>query len=332
MNKTFIQVGLPKTASTYLQEQIYPSIPGVFYLGRPYTQENAAFNSLQYADESIYESALLEKEFQLINKGAGGKPVLISDELFSGHAFWGFTNRGFIADRLARVVPHAEIILFLRNQVDLIHSLYNQYVKIGWYEKPLDEEFIHGPGAGFDLTRWMAGERGWNYRRRRFNHRAKFSVEVFRYGKLLSIYKTLFSKVHLFLYEDLKEEPLEQLERLARILQRPVSSASAEEESTNPGLDEEDLNRKLLENKILDLLDPSDFSLRQQVIRSMARVRKDQSNLERRDYIQSLLEDSGVFEDNKQLMESYPDLSGSFSRHYLGCGPTDLGDCVRYDD
>ena len=109
-SKIFIHVGLPKTASTYLQNNIFPRLNNVAYIGRPYTQENYAFNTLQYADNSLYASSTTRKEIDNIeNELAKGNPILISDELFSGYAFYNFMNRGIIAERLSEIIPHAEI-------------------------------------------------------------------------------------------------------------------------------------------------------------------------------------------------------------------------------
>ena len=123
--KVFIHVGLPKTASTLLQEIVFPALKPVIYVSRPYTQENHAFNKLQYADDSLYAAEELRDEINNIIALEPGNKVLISDELLSGAPFYNFINRGLIPKRFAEILPDAEVILFLRGQKDIIRSLYN---------------------------------------------------------------------------------------------------------------------------------------------------------------------------------------------------------------
>lgn len=172
--KVYLHVGLQKTASTFLQNKLFPNVSGISYVGRPYTQESDAFNSLQYADDALYSSDALAKELKLIKQNIGNTPLLISDELFSGYLFYGMINRCIIASRLGEIIPEAEVILFLRGQADLIDSLYNQYVKIGLFSSDLDGSFLYKHGDGFSYQAWSDGKRKWNYQNRRFHHRALF--------------------------------------------------------------------------------------------------------------------------------------------------------------
>lgn len=317
MSKIFIHVGLQKTASTFFQNEIFPFIQGLFYIGRPYTQENKAFNSLQYADEALYNSSLLQKEIEAIRSEARIKPTLISDELFSGYAFWGFANRGSIAKRLSKAAPEAEIILFIRNQTDLIDSLYNQYVKIGWYNKSLGPDFLHKSGSGFKLQDWIDGQRDWKRSRRRFDHRSLFSSEIFRYSDLLRLYKNLFSKVHVFLYEEFKKDPFYQFERLGSIFQLTVNpSHRNKEKDVNSGLSKEDLKYKILENRVATAIGPSNSKLRKKSLRLLARFQKEQKASERIDYIKNTLRDAGVFQDNELLGELFAEEIPRLSHHY----------------
>lgn len=321
MSKIFIHVGLQKTASTYLQNEIFPFIPGLFYLSRPYTQENEAFNSLQYADGTLYDGSLVRNEIKAIRHAAQAKPILISDELFAGYAFWGFANRATIANRLSEVMPEAEIILFIRNQTELIDSLYNQYVKIGWYHKLLGPDFLHKSGTGYQLQDWIEGQRDWTRSRRRFDHQSVFSAELFRYTELLTLYKSLFSKVHVFLYEDFKKDPLSQLERLGSIFQLTVNASPGNrEKDVNTGLSKEALKYKILENKITALMGPSDSEFRKKLLKLFAPFVKDQAASERLGYIKERLRDAGVFEDNKRLVELFAEEVPLLSEGYYDEG------------
>src|SRR5690606_1735922 len=123
--RVFLHIGLHKTASTFLQDLLFPSLHGVVYISRPFTILNDHFNCLQYADDSLYD----EKEIKLFFEEIDFDKLLISDENFCGKPVsLGYSNRSMIAKRLHSLFPDAEVIIFLRNQLDLLYSLYNQHV------------------------------------------------------------------------------------------------------------------------------------------------------------------------------------------------------------
>ena len=92
--------------------------------------------------------------------------ILISDELFYGYPRYNFINRSSIAKRISETIPDAEIILILRNQEDLILSLYNQYIKARTVYMKLDRSFISSPGSGYDLTDWNSGIKVFDLKKR----------------------------------------------------------------------------------------------------------------------------------------------------------------------
>ena len=304
--KVYLHVGLQKTASTYLQDKVFPNMSGISYVGRPYTQVNKAFNSLQYADDSLYSSDTLSRELQLIRQDAGAKPVLISDELFSGYAFYGMINRGMVAKRLAELIPESEVILFLRGQVDLVESLYNQYVKTGLTSCDMGPSFLYKPGNGFSYQEWKDGERRWRYKNRAFQHWYPFSTSHFLYSNLLSMYESLFNKVHVFLYEDFKHNPAETLKRLEHILSLKIAyDPSSEREQVNVRLQDNDIKLKIAENRLASLFpSQSKRRLRQFLARPLSFFISTQTETERRKYVADVLRDEGIFQDNKILDET----------------------------
>jgi hypothetical protein len=230
--QTFIHVGLPKTGSTLLQTKVFPHLEHTFYLSRPYTQENHAFNQLQYADNSIYNQQLMQDQVRLINNAIGSRQtLLISDELFFGQPSYRFFNRSTIAERLAKLWPEAQIIIFLRNQKDFIVSLYLQLVKEGRFLDSLGTAFLHQPGRGYELNRWIntpdpwdpaQSHASWYVGNGYINYMSICSPYHFKYSCLLAMYQRLFPKVHVFLYEDLCHDPADTLERLASVLSKPL--------------------------------------------------------------------------------------------------------------
>lgn len=106
-------IGLPKTATTFLQKEVFPRWPGISF-------------SQNYGAEE--ERRLRE-----------GEAVLVSDEAYSGRP-WGRRNghgETWRDDRrrelrtLAERVPQAKIMLCLRKHESLILSLYRQYLHEG---------------------------------------------------------------------------------------------------------------------------------------------------------------------------------------------------------
>ena len=318
-SKIFIHVGLPKTASTFLQNDIFPRLNNVAYIGRPYTQENYAFNTLQYADNSLYASSTIRKEFDNIeNEIAKGNPILISDELFSGFALYNFINRGIIAERLSEIVPHAEIILFLRGQMHLILSLYNQFVKMGWVDNHLNESFLFRPGKGFPLKEWIEGKREWNFNNRFIYHRAAFTPEHFRYSKLHSLYNNLFEKVHVFLYEDFNKDQEACLLRLVSILSTELPSdlphdGEAQNSIENKRLPKRQLRAQLIRNRLSHVLPKVNSEAGQLLVKLTSRIASDhEENNEA--HVLSMLRERDIFDDNYTLnetlnlgMEKYPE-------------------------
>lgn len=311
----FIHVGLPKTASTYLQKAVFPHLKNITYIGRPYTQENFAFNSLQYAENGIYDDSQVKQEIdKIINKVDTKNSILISDELFSGYPFYNFINRGMIAERLKKLFPDAEIILFLRGQCDLILSLYNQLVKNGWFYNDLNKTFFYSPGKGFSIEDWVNGNKNWNINNRYINHQSKFSTEHFRYSKLYELYNNLFNNVNVFLYEDLIKYPDSVLKKLVSLLHSEVPQKFEynQHDKINKSIDNPNLKTKLIQNKLIHL---SPFFKRNSgylISKFISRFITNKEN-KNREYAMSLIKEAEIFEDNRILdkkinagMEKYP--------------------------
>lgn len=222
MPKVFIHVGLHKTASTFLQEKVFPVLTQTTYVGRPYTQQNEAFNKLQYADDSLYHPNCMLQELEKIK----GDRILFSDELFSGIPESNYLNRSTIADRFQALFPEAEIILFIRGQADILLSHYYQSVKIGNTHHGIDS-FIWRPQREYTYEMYQRNKLQWDLRSRYYNH---FSFNVhpdhFFYFELINLYTNKFKNVHVFLYEDFCRKPAEVVRRLADILEDKVNLPS----------------------------------------------------------------------------------------------------------
>jgi hypothetical protein len=309
--KVFIHVGLPKTASTLLQQIVFPELKNVTYISRPYTQENHAFNKLQYADESLYAAAELRDEINRIITFERTEKVLISDELLSGAPFYNFLNRGLIAKRLAEILPGAEVILFLRGQKDIIRSLYNQYVKIGWFTEELNSTFISSPGPGFELSDFVKGKRDWNIHNRFINHQSFMNQYHFLFYELVKLYEDNFSKVHLFLYEDLSTRPEVVLSSLGELFEMAFPGKllqTIETTNVNPKLSDDALMAQISRARSRSVVSHGGHKLIRRALGRLVPFKiKDNRFLERAENHLVEIVDRELFrENNLKLAKKYP--------------------------
>jgi len=100
--KVFIHVGMHKTGTTFLQEEVFPNISGINY----------------------------QRKIDLTTKVEPGKINLFSDENLDGGSYRLFANpkdRYTIAYNLRQMFPTAKIIICIRDKDEWIQSAYKQY-------------------------------------------------------------------------------------------------------------------------------------------------------------------------------------------------------------
>ncbi|NET28152.1 hypothetical protein [Okeania sp. SIO1I7] len=253
MTKTFIHVGLPKTATTFLQDKIFPKLSNITLISRPYTQQSKAFNKLQYADDCYYDSEEIKKE---IGKITASKR-LISDEILCGTQFT--INRSLIVRRLKEVFPQAEIILFLRGQQSLLVSSYNQKVKMGYTGKI--EEFIRYSKKEYTYDDYQydlsINKFRWNKNTRYYNYLSpNINLIDLCYYELIKLYQENFPKVHVFLYEKFRENCQDVIAQLENILEEKLEGFDSNilSDRVNEKLDTNKLHRTRAINKIKSIV------------------------------------------------------------------------------
>jgi len=130
--EVYVHLGIHKTGSSFLQKVFFPH----------YTNEVCFLDRAKLA--SFKEYVLNEDDFEfdktkalkLFNEALGANQscnkVVISDEEFYGNPYLAVLDRKRNFDRLCEIFGKSlKVILFLRNQENLLNSLYNQYVKTG---------------------------------------------------------------------------------------------------------------------------------------------------------------------------------------------------------
>lgn len=140
MRKTvYIHVGYHKTATTFLQKSIYPKLKNqITYLSRAHVQaylydirhkklSDKAITGLRNGFESMMEA---EKPLLISYEGLSGNPMSTKKKVKDNHT---------ILKDLRRVFPEesydVHIIAGVRRQLDLLTSLYVQYVHQGGYKQ-----------------------------------------------------------------------------------------------------------------------------------------------------------------------------------------------------
>lgn len=132
----YIHVGPHKSATTFLQNIIFPQIEEINYINKPkFDIKNPKLDFLKF-----------DIEFD--------KKNLISNESFSGRQQFGGEGSKFektlqITDELYKTFPKAKIIVGYREKENWLSSLYSQYLKGGgildyndWYKKIFDKKFL----------------------------------------------------------------------------------------------------------------------------------------------------------------------------------------------
>ncbi|RPI75570.1 MAG: hypothetical protein EHM45_14780 [Desulfobacteraceae bacterium] len=194
MPKLVVHIGLHKTGSTWLQTCYFPTHPEIHYLNR-IDKEMDVFHYVMKADENQWNiqhaTGLVERTL----KNTNGKINLYSEENLSGQLWRGCFDSKRIALRMSQVFKGLKIILIVRNQIDMLKSIYRQYVHEGGYlsfKGFLDDEKI----AGKDL------------------------LEHLKYATIIEYYMQLFGQENIYLgiYEEFERYPDTFVEELSAFM------------------------------------------------------------------------------------------------------------------
>jgi hypothetical protein len=208
MLKKFIHIGYPKNFSTSLQYDFFAKHEEIFHLGigpeLAYADPlvDSAFEVyLKTAKEFKYAEAeaKLEKHFSelFVKAEAAGKKVITAS---SEHLSFAFANDSIgFKEKMARLSGlfgnDAHIILIIRNQFDLIKSLYRESVRVGF----------PGDFSSYVYLFYKYQDRNYCY--------------DLRYDLVLDTLVTFFKKenIHLFIFENMRSKDGELIRRDGKI-------------------------------------------------------------------------------------------------------------------
>ncbi len=195
-------IGYPKSASTWLQENFFPKIKNIDFIGT-HTTNTHFFQSdvFGYEPNSVRDVFLTENT------------LLFSSELITTSINLGWHHGAYSktqADKIKLTYPDAKIIIIIRNQQSLIPSAYQQFVKNGGVES-------------FDTY---------------LNSNKYFQFEHLLFHHLIAYYEKLFrlENVYVYMYEDFLRSPKQFIERLISDLEFDIESDEIDYSRVNRGL------------------------------------------------------------------------------------------------
>jgi hypothetical protein len=206
MMSTVIHIGLPKTATTTLQREVFARHSAINYLGKPFVKKNGHLvegssgrlsnhiignvwrqDSLTY--NGVHNKLDLDTFMANMNLSNTGKTIVVSEEGLSGG---GFADRGLVATRLKELFGPAKILITIRNQFTCLPSLHTHYyrkklISMLQFERWL-ELVMHSSNFSTMTQQWM--------------------LRQYLYHDLLCLYQGVFGQanVKVMLYEQMGQD------------------------------------------------------------------------------------------------------------------------------
>jgi hypothetical protein len=185
--RPIVHIGYHKTATTWFQKVVWPSLESHRWVPRKVTQEALLNPPGMHFDPAEARHVL----------GLDGltKPAVLSEENLSGYIHNGGLH-GLVGPEMARriraVLPNACIVVFIRNQPDAIRATYSQYI---------------AGGGTYGLAKYLHTYDSVHGALRAPFKAPAFEWEHFEYDRLIALYDAMFGRENVFVYpyEWLKE-------------------------------------------------------------------------------------------------------------------------------
>jgi len=208
-------------------------------------------------------------------------------------------------------MPNATIILYLRNQLDILKSLY--LITVGWKESKSLDEFVWLKRNNYSLEDYEAGKLYGESEAYYSTFESHEHLDGYIYNNLIKLYKDLFPNVKIILYEDFITQPLkvqQQLETLfGETFNETVSSSFSKKEVINQGVNKRQAAWLSKINKWHDVVEDSDFNSRALV--KLKRWVKNNLNSDKElEFSSEIRQELIKFYQpyNQQLAKDYPEL------------------------
>ena len=217
MAAVLVHIGYHKTGSTWLQQRLFSSREAGFGV---VVRQSKVKRSMVAPDDFEFDAARCREAYQPridMMERRGVVPVISAERL--QRQARRADDGARMAERLARVVPEARVLVVLREQRSMLLSTYGQYVKTG---------------GMLDLRRFLDCPVAWK--------EWPCDLRRYRYERLVGYYHKLFGRerVLALTYEELKADPAAFVRAVVDFggakPSRAYSSASRwRDTSTSPG-------------------------------------------------------------------------------------------------
>lgn len=232
-----IHIGVHKTATTWLQENLFSIHPEINLLNdfmTPWNDELMDYliqPNPSFSSKRCYE--LFEKKINEIPLKNRENIMVISSEELTGSPFSGAYNRKEIAERIFKTFPFAKIMLTIRNQSDIIVSWHQQMIKMGYVgtiSQMLDENI------------WV---------------RPCFKKESFDYLSIYKLYSQYYDKdsIGVFTQEELKFDSKGFIENVYNFLGIGSNSFKVDAKPVAKGISD----RKVTAMRLTNFLRKTDY-------------------------------------------------------------------------
>lgn len=180
----FIHVGYHRTGTSWLQNNIFPNHPKINFWD-PSKSDYSWLKEIATTHDLDFDAKKFCKKYRENKSKKSNEIIGISWERFSGHIFEGAYDSARNAHRLHEVFPEAKIVIFIRNQLDMIKSMYKLYIMIGG--SCTVDQFIN----------------------LKYSTDVDFHLQHLCYDKLLDHYQNLFGENSLYvsMHEILRNSP-----------------------------------------------------------------------------------------------------------------------------
>jgi hypothetical protein len=196
MPSPIVHIGFHKTATSWFQAAIYPHVENHRLVDRDLVR-----SVFMDGDAFDFDPAAAREALRL---DADARPAVICEEELSGVLHIGAAST-YIAKEVARrihaAIPDAQIVIFVREQVDAATSWYLQYLK---------------EGGTASARRYLFPDEYLFPGRLMLFKTARFNFAQLDYSGLIKTYDQLFGRdrVHVFAYEELKADSAGVLARM----------------------------------------------------------------------------------------------------------------------
>lgn len=212
-HEPLVHIGYPKALSGWLQWFFFQPAHGFVPIAQPLDAMLGIIGQPAFE----FDCSVLEEHSRAFRRNYGPLPAdkvpVITGENLVGAAFSGGTGATLIAKRLRTCLPHARILVVVREQHDLVYSLYGESIRAGGMAHSLRR--MLNPAAGKRIP--------------------QFHPSFLRYDGLVRYYQHLFgpSRVKVLPVEAFREDPSAFAEEIKRFASSEPPFKPLEREELN---------------------------------------------------------------------------------------------------